>query len=89
MVARQQQRQGAEQGSVTAVFDLPGDHAAHGVLEAAGIVAEDGELILRRVNAVDGRKTAWVNDRRVSGEVLRAVLDLSDGRRPGRQVGAR
>jgi DNA repair protein RecN (Recombination protein N) len=27
------------------------------------------------VNAVDGRKTAWVNDRRVSGEVLR---DLSD-----------
>jgi DNA repair protein RecN (Recombination protein N) len=68
-------RQGAEQGSVTAVFDLPGDHAAHGVLEAAGIVAEDGELILRRVNAVDGRKTAWVNDRRVSGEVLR---DLSE-----------
>ncbi|MBA4350453.1 MAG: DNA repair protein RecN [Rhodobacter sp.] len=68
-------RQGAEQGSVTAVFDLPGGHAAHGVLEAAGIVAEDGELILRRVNAVDGRKTAWVNDRRVSGEVLR---DLSE-----------
>jgi DNA repair protein RecN (Recombination protein N) len=68
-------RQGAEQGSVTAMFDLPGGHAAYGVLEAAGIVAEDGELILRRVNAVDGRKTAWVNDRRVSGEVLR---DLSE-----------
>ncbi|MEZ5755046.1 MAG: DNA repair protein RecN [Paracoccaceae bacterium] len=68
-------RQGAEQGSVTAVFDLPGGHAAHGVLEEAGIVAEDGEVILRRVNSVDGRKTAWVNDRRVSGEVLR---DLSE-----------
>jgi DNA repair protein RecN (Recombination protein N) len=67
-------RQGAAQGEVTAVFDLPPAHAARAVLDAAGIEAED-ELILRRVNASDGRKTAWVNDRRVSGEVLR---DLSD-----------
>jgi DNA repair protein RecN (Recombination protein N) len=67
-------RSGADQGEVTAVFDLPVGHAARGVLDAAGITAED-ELILRRVNAADGRKTAWVNDRRVSGEVLR---DLSD-----------
>jgi DNA repair protein RecN (Recombination protein N) len=68
-------RQGAEQGSVTAVFDLPTGHPGHGVLEEAGIAVEDGEVILRRVNTVDGRKTAWVNDRRVSGEVLR---DLSE-----------
>jgi DNA repair protein RecN (Recombination protein N) len=67
-------RQGAAQGEVTAVFDLPPGHAARGVLEEAGIDAED-ELILRRVNATDGRKTAFINDRRVSGEVLR---DLSD-----------
>ncbi len=67
-------RQGAAQGEVTAVFDLPSGHAARSVLEEAGIEAED-ELILRRVNASDGRKTAFVNDRRVSGEVLR---DLSD-----------
>ena len=68
-------RQGAEQGSVTAVFDLPAGHAGRAVLEEAGIAVEDGEVILRRVNTVDGRKTAWVNDRRVSGEVLR---DLSE-----------
>ncbi|MCW1920107.1 DNA repair protein RecN [Rhodobacter sp. KR11] len=67
-------RQGAAQGEVTAVFDLSPDHAARGVLAAAGIEADD-DLILRRVNSADGRKTAWVNDRRVSGEVLR---DLSD-----------
>lgn len=67
-------RAGASQGEVTAVFDLAPGHAARGVLEAAGIESED-ELILRRVNAADGRKTAFVNDRRVSGEVLR---DLSD-----------
>ena len=68
-------RQGAEQGSVTAVFDLPPGHAGRAVLEEAGIEVEDGEVILRRINTVDGRKTAWVNDRRVSGEVLR---DLSE-----------
>jgi DNA repair protein RecN (Recombination protein N) len=67
-------RQGAAQGEVTAAFDLARDHAARAVLEEAGIEAED-ELILRRVNTADGRKTAFVNDRRVSGEVLR---DLSD-----------
>ena len=67
-------RQGAAQGEVTAVFDLPAGHAARAVLAEAGIEAED-DLILRRVNSADGRKTAWVNDRRVSGEVLR---DLSD-----------
>ena len=67
-------RQGAAQGEVTAVFDLTPGHAARAVLSEAGIAVED-ELILRRVNAADGRKTAFVNDRRVSGEVLR---DLSD-----------
>lgn len=67
-------RQGAAQGEVEAVFDLPASHPAHAVLAEAGIAGGD-ELILRRVNSADGRKTAWVNDRRVSGEVLR---DLSD-----------
>lgn len=65
-------RSGATQGEVTAVFELPDTHAACAVLEDAGIPFE-GELILRRVNAAEGRKTAWVNDRRVSGEVLRAL----------------
>ncbi|THD81203.1 DNA repair protein RecN [Aliigemmobacter aestuarii] len=68
-------RAGAEQGEVVAEFALPAGHAAHAVLEEAGIGAEDGTLILRRVNTADGRKTAWVNDRRVSGEVLRALSD--------------
>lgn len=67
-------RQGATQGEVTAVFDLPARHAAHAVLTEAGIEAEE-ELILRRVNFADGRKTAYVNDRRVSGEVLRELSD--------------
>lgn len=68
-------RVGAAQGEVVAVFDLDAAHPAHAVLAEAGIEVEEGELILRRINTADGRKTAWVNDRRVTGEVLR---DLSE-----------
>ena len=68
-------RSGAAQGEVVAVFDLPPGHAGHAILLEAGIATDEGEVILRRVNSADGRKTAWVNDRRVSGEVLR---DLSE-----------
>ena len=68
-------RAGAEKGEVEASFDLPAGHAAHGVLEEAGFDASD-ELILRRVNYPDGRKQAWVNNRRASGEVLRALSDV-------------
>ncbi|OYX41128.1 MAG: DNA repair protein RecN [Rhodobacterales bacterium 32-67-9] len=67
-------RAGAAQGEVMAVFDLPEGHAARAVLAEAGLPDAD-ELILRRVNAADGRKTAFVNDRRASGEVLRALSD--------------
>ncbi|MHA6344503.1 DNA repair protein RecN [Roseivivax sp. CAU 1761] len=68
-------RQGAEQGEVTAVFELAPDHPARAVLDEAGLPGGD-ELILRRVNTREGRKTAWVNDRRASGEVLRRLSDL-------------
>lgn len=67
-------RQGADQGEVIAVFDLPNGHPAHAVLEEAGLPAGP-ELILRRINTRDGRKTSWINDRRCSGEVLRALSE--------------
>jgi DNA repair protein RecN (Recombination protein N) len=67
-------RQGAAQGEVTAVFELPEGHPAHDVLAEAGL-PDSEELILRRVNTAEGRKTAWINDRRASGEVLRALSD--------------
>lgn len=67
-------RQGANQGEVTAVFDLPAAHPARALLDEAGFPVSD-ELILRRVNAGDGRKTGWINDRRASGEVLRLLSE--------------
>ncbi|MEL6913340.1 MAG: DNA repair protein RecN [Pseudomonadota bacterium] len=68
-------RQGAEQGEVTAWFDLPSGHGAHAVLEEAGYASAEGDLVLRRINRSDGRKTAFVNDRRASGELLRALSE--------------
>jgi len=67
-------RQGAEQGEVVAEFELPEGHPARAVLDEAGLPG-GSELILRRVNTADGRKTAWVNDRRCSGDVLRKLSD--------------
>ncbi len=67
-------RQGAEQGEVVAEFELPDDHPAQAVLAEAGLPT-GSELILRRINTTEGRKTAWVNDRRCSGEVLRALSE--------------
>ncbi|MEO1563846.1 MAG: DNA repair protein RecN [Pseudomonadota bacterium] len=65
-------RKGAEQGEVIAVFELSGDHPAQQVLRDAGWDPVE-ELVLRRINSVDGRKTAFVNDKRCSGELLRAL----------------
>lgn len=68
-------RQGADQGDVVAVFDLTDGHPAHDILSEAGLPTGE-ELFLRRVNTKDGRKTAWVNDRRTSGDVLRSLSDV-------------
>ncbi|MEO1551796.1 MAG: DNA repair protein RecN [Pseudomonadota bacterium] len=67
-------REGAVEGVVEAVFELGPDHPAHGILDAAGLPGGD-ELILRRINTQDGRKRAFVNDRRAGSEVLRALSD--------------
>jgi DNA repair protein RecN (Recombination protein N) len=65
-------RQGAEQGQVTAAFEVPASHPANALLGEHDIPAED-ELILRRVQLVDGRTRAFVNDQPVSVQALRAL----------------
>jgi DNA repair protein RecN (Recombination protein N) len=65
-------RQGATQGDVTAIFDIGADHPARALLAASGIEAE-GDLILRRVQGVDGRSRAFVNDQAVSATLLRQI----------------
>jgi DNA repair protein RecN (Recombination protein N) len=65
-------RQGAEQGQVTAAFEVARDHPARAVLAADAISVED-ELILRRVQFADGRTRAFINDQPVSVQILKQV----------------
>jgi DNA repair protein RecN (Recombination protein N) len=65
-------RDGAEQGQVTAAFDVPREHPARAVLAANGLES-DGEMILRRTQLADGRTRAFINDQPVSVQVLREV----------------
>ena len=69
-------RQGAEQGQVTAVFEIAARHPARALLKAqdlANDIAAEDELILRRVQFADGRTRAFINDQPVS---VQAMKDL-------------
>lgn len=68
-------REGADVGEVTAEFHLRPDHPGLAILEESGIDAEDGVVILRRINNRDGRKTGWINGTRAVGSVLRHLSD--------------
>jgi DNA repair protein RecN (Recombination protein N) len=65
-------RHGAEQGQVTAAFNLPAGHPVHALLAENAIAAED-ELILRRVQFADGRTRAFVNDQAVGVQILKTL----------------
>lgn len=70
-------RHGAEQGQVTAVFDIPKNHPAAKILAENGLddasFAESCEMILRRVQLADGRTRAFINDQAISVQTLKAV----------------
>src|SRR5947207_934786 len=65
-------RHGAEQGQVTAVFDVPKQHPAAAIL-AGPSPADSCEMILRRVQLGDGRTRAFINDQAISVQTLKAV----------------
>jgi DNA repair protein RecN (Recombination protein N) len=68
-------RHGTERGQVTAVFDVPGVHAARALLRDNGI-DDDGDLIFRRQQSADGRTKAYVNDQPVSVQLMRQAGQL-------------
>jgi len=63
-------RQGAAQGQITAVFDVPVNHASRALLEANALDS-DGDIILRRVQTADGRTRVFVNDQPASVALMR------------------
>ena len=65
-------RAGAESGQVVAVLALPRTHPAREALRDNEI-ADDEDVILRRVQFADGRTRAFINDQPVSAGLLQTV----------------
>lgn len=65
-------RHGASQGQVTAVFDVPAKHPAREFLRLNDI-DDDGDIILRRVQAGDGRTRVFINDQAASVALLKEL----------------
>ncbi len=63
-------REGAEQGSVAAEFDLAADHPVRKALGKHGLETEE-PLVLRRILGADGRSRAFIDDQPVSVGLLR------------------
>lgn len=75
-VRRDLVRAGQEQGSVTSVFEVGEDHPVHELLGEVGLPLGEGELILRRSARSNGPSRGFINDHRVSADVLARVGDL-------------
>ncbi|WP_029003461.1 DNA repair protein RecN [Azorhizobium doebereinerae] len=65
-------RHGEAKGQITAVFDIAPGHPARALLAEADI-ADEGDLIVRRVQMADGRTRATINEQPVSVQTLRAL----------------
>ncbi|WP_349357674.1 DNA repair protein RecN [Stappia sp.] len=68
-------RHGETQGHISAAFDVPMAHPVRRLLAESDLEA-DGDVILRRVQAEDGRSRAFINDSPVSVSLLRRVGSL-------------
>ena len=64
-------RHGADQASVTAVFDLGSGHPVLETLAGHAIPGLEDGLVLRRVLGADGRSKAFINDQPVSVQLLK------------------
>jgi DNA repair protein RecN (Recombination protein N) len=65
-------RHGAAQGQVTAVFDVPPNHAARALI-ADNALDQEGDIVLRRVQGADGRTRVFVNDQPASVGLMRDI----------------
>ena len=68
-------RNGADRASVTAEFNIEGNHPVWSVLAEIGI-DENDSLILRRQLRGDGKSPAHINDEPVSVNLLRQIGDM-------------
>ena len=65
-------RNGADSGQVVAILQLPADHPARVALRENEI-ADDADLIMRRVQYADGRTRAFINDQPVGAGLMQSI----------------
>ncbi len=65
-------RNGAEQGSITAEFDIKGNDPAKNILRDIGIDAAE-DVIIRRNISRDGKSRCFINDQPVSATALKSL----------------
>ena len=65
-------RQGQTQGQISAIFEISQDHIVRKIISENDISC-DSEIILRRIQANDGRTRAYINDQPVSATLLKTV----------------
>lgn len=68
-------RRGTSTASVCAEFDTA-PNTIKQILDDAGIVLDDDQIILRRTIGTDGKSRAWINDCPVSIKTLKSVGDI-------------
>jgi DNA repair protein RecN (Recombination protein N) len=65
-------RHGVAQGHITAVFDVANEHPARALLRSNDF-DDNGDIVLRRVQAADGRSKVYINDQPASVTLLREL----------------
>jgi DNA repair protein RecN (Recombination protein N) len=68
-------RNGAQRGTVTAAFSPAAGHAARQLIEDHGLGC-DGDIVIRRIQNVEGGSRAFINDQPVSIGLLRRLGGL-------------
>jgi len=66
-------RSGAKRARISAIFELPNDPALDGILAAAGIEVEDGELLIEREILAGGKSRAFAGSRPATAGLLREI----------------
>lgn len=66
-------RTGSEKAMVEGTFEVPVDHPVLALLDARGLSADEGQVVLRREVAISGRSRAWVNGTAVTTAVLAEI----------------
>lgn len=69
-------RPDSRQAEVCAIFDIHNCTGIGSLLEEQALADQEDEIIIRRIIARDGRSRAFVNDRPVAAQLLRALGEL-------------